>query len=156
MSKLKQVSQGCLLLFVAGCILWGGCTYIPLDFSTVGCEEAVLTPFPDSYGFTILEETTGFEGTLVKNDPNSRIWRLEGVFTFPTKGYTVLEQKIVVRETWPEQVEITVYIRSPKVLSFVCSSNDNMPISAKITADTNAKFRMKMCFRPEPRCGCFE
>ncbi len=156
MSKARQIGQAMMVLGAAVAILWGGCTYVPFSLEGIGCTEAVLTSFSDRYGCSIIEEVNGFQGTLTKKDLNTKTWILEGEFAFPTGGYSVLEPEAAVRETWPEQVEITIYVRTPKLLSFVCSTPAQVPVSAKITAEANAQFTVKVCSRPESRCGCFE
>jgi len=156
MSVLRQFGRGLVLLLLAWVFLEVGCTYVPLDFSTAGCGEATLTPFTDSFGYTLAEETSGFEGTLVKHDVNSRAWDLEGTFHFPTRGYTVGTPEIEILESWPEQVYVRIPIWSPKVITFVCNSDTEVPVNATIAAAANAEFKVLVCSRPEPRCGSSE
>ena len=156
MSKIKQMSQGGLLLFTAGLLLWGGCTFIPVELDGLGCDVVTLTPVPDRYGFAIQEEDLFFTGTIFKSDLDSQNWHLDGEFNFPTKGYSVLEPKVEVLPTWPQQVNITLSVRSPKLLSCVCSSDMKVPVSVKIKAATNAEFTMEICSLPESRCGWYE
>ena len=113
MSKIKQMSQGSLLLFAAGILLWGGCTFVPVDLEELGCDMVTLMPIPDQYGFSIQEPDLYFTGTISKNDLDSQNWLLEWEFNFPTKGYTVMVTDVVRRETWALQVEITIQVRSP-------------------------------------------
>lgn len=152
MPKIKQFVLGGVLLLVAW-ILTGGCTYIPFDYTTAGCVDLTAVPIPGQFGFQFTDETIGFEGTVIKSDPNSGTWKLEGVFNFPTQGYTVGEPDIEVLGTWPQQVVISIPFWSPKVISWVCNSDTEFPISANISAATNAEFAMQICNRPEPRCG---
>lgn len=156
MLVLKRLVNGMALLLLAWVLLEAGCTYVPFDFNTVGCGEAILTRFNDSFGYTLEEETSGFEGTLIKRDVNSRAWDLEGTFHFPTRGYTVGEPEIEIVAAWPEQVYIRIPIWSPKIISFVCNSDTEIPVKATIAAAANAEFKVLICSRPEPRCGSSE
>lgn len=156
MSMFRQLGRSIILLLLAWVLLEVGCTYVPFDFSTTGCSEATLMPFADAFGYTLAEESSGFEGTIVKHDVNSRAWDLEGNFSFPSRGYTVGTPEIEIVESWPEQVYIRIPIWSPKVLSFVCNSDTDIPVDATISAATNAEFKVLICSRPEPRCGSSE
>ena len=57
-----------------------------------------------------------FEGTLHTNGPEMiavPVWRLTGTFTFPTGGYRLLEPEILVAESYPEQVTVTLGYVAP-------------------------------------------
>jgi hypothetical protein len=155
-SKINRFIGGGALFLVAWLMLFGGCTYIPFDYTGAGCVELTAVPIPGQFGFQFSDETLGFEGTVIKGDPNSETWKVDGVFNFPTRGYTVGEPDIEVLGTWPQEVFISIPFWSPKVISWVCNADTEIPVSAKISAATNAQFTITICNRPEPRCGSEE
>lgn len=142
------------LFLVAGFLLYGGCTFVPFDYSDAGCVSLEGIPLSDQIGLRFRDVESNFEGTVVRRSFDSNQWTLEGNFSFPTQGYTVGEPSIIVRESWPEQVLITITFWSPKVISWVSSCNSDMPVTASFNAAPNAQITLSICNRPEPRCGC--
>lgn len=69
------------------------------------------------------------------------VWSLQGAFTFGTDAHRVLEPKVTVSKSKPEQVEIllTVVPPSEEVAGITIT---RAPISASITASPQAKFRV--------------
>ncbi len=69
------------------------------------------------------------------------VWSLQGAFTFGTDAHRVLDPKVTVSKSKPEQVEIllTVVPPSEEVASITIT---RVPVSASITASPQAKFRV--------------
>ena len=102
-----------------------------------------MTPFSGRFGYG-LSGAFGFEGSLTKNQLSDQAWRMEGSFTFPTGGYTVETPVILVEESYPEQVSVTIKVNPPAPDAIVTQVVTVVPVTADITASNQALFNIRI------------
>lgn len=123
-------------------------------FSGCPCDPPVrgeLTPFSGRFGYFV-EGPWGFEGALTKENLGDAAWILEGTFQFPTSGYIVFPTKVLVLESYPEQVHITFQVMPPSPNQMVLQVITEVSIApVTIAASDEATFDVRfqtLCFIP--------
>lgn len=102
-------------------------------------EEITFTQSSDGLRYT-LEGPYDLVGTLSKSTAEDLTWELEAVLTVPTGGYTVSAPDIVIRESFPEQVVVNIYVETPSPGEAVAQVVGFIPVEAEISASTDASF----------------
>jgi hypothetical protein len=131
---------GVTLSALAGC---------PCGTQTLPVE---LTPFSGVFGYR-LDGPYGFEGRLTKDSLDDADWVLEGTFYFPDSCYTVLGPQIIVRESFPEQVDVTMRVMLPRPDLGCLTVITEVPVSYRIRASNQAQFQIAVkeyCWSPTP------
>lgn len=118
--------------------------------ATAGCPcpchnnaNVEMTPFSGRFGYG-LEGPHDFVGALTKEALTDANWSLEGEFTFPTGGYTVGEPEVMIAESYPEQVRVTIEVTPPAPGTIVTQVVTKVPVSAQIPASNEATFRIEV------------
>jgi len=114
-----------------------GCFCVPIQ------APAIIEPLDTGLGYTI-EGSYNFEGVLFKENESDPKWKLEGSFVFNTGGYTVAEPEVVVMESFPEQVAITLTVTPPPFGAIVTQALTEVAVSAEIYASNEADFTVKI------------
>jgi len=104
-------------------------------------EPVQMLPFSGRFGYG-LSGAFSFTGTLTKQALTEPAWYLEGTFTFPTGGYAVGEPNIIVAESYPEQVSVTLGITAPPPDAMVTQVITQASISADIAVANGATFKI--------------
>ena len=111
-----------------------------------------LTPFSGVYGYK-LDGPYGFEGRLTKENLDDADWVLEGTFYLPDSCYAVLGPDIRVRESNPDQVDVTMRVMLPPPDVACLQVITEVPVSYRITASNEADFDIvvkEYCWSPTP------
>jgi hypothetical protein len=102
-----------------------------------------MVPFSGRFGYG-LSGPYGFLGSLTNYQLTDQAWRLDGSFVFPTGGYTVDEPVILVAESYPEQVSVTLRVTPPAPDAIVTQAVSVVPVTADITASNEARFNIRV------------
>ena len=132
-----------LSLSVCAALFCGGCPRCDCDTGDGNAANVQMTPFSGRFGYG-LSGPFGFLGTLTKEQITDEAWRLEGNFAFPTGGYTVGTPVILVAESYPEQVSVTIPVTAPAPGSIVTQAISVVPVTADITASNGARFSIRI------------
>ncbi len=132
----------CLAMLLAALFL-GGCPRCDCAQGETGNTNVQLTALSGRFGYG-LSGPYGFEGSLTKNQLADAAWRLEASFSFPTGGYTVDTPIILVAESFPEQVSVTIKVTPPAPGTIVTQAVTEMPVTADITASNAAVFNIRI------------
>ncbi len=132
----------CLALLLAA-LFMGGCPRCDCGLGEAGNTNVQLTPFSGRFGYG-LSGPYGFEGALTKNQLSDAAWRLEASFSFPTGGYTVDTPIILVAESYPEQVSVSIKVTPPAPGTIVTQAVTEVPVTADITASNGALFNIRV------------
>jgi hypothetical protein len=120
-----------------------GCPRCDCGKGELATANVQLTPFSGRFGYG-LSGPYGFEGSLAKNQLSDAAWRLEASFTFPTGGYTVDAPVILVAESYPEQVSVSINVTPPAPGAIVTQVVTEVPVTADITASNGALFNIRV------------
>jgi hypothetical protein len=136
------------LLFRAGLALLvvlvaGGCPPKDCGQGNETTTDVTMTPFSGRFGYG-LSGPIGFVGTLTKDQLTDPAWHLEGSFSVPTGGYAVEAPEIIVAESYPEQVSVTLRVTVPAPDAIVTQMAGVIPVAADITASNEAKFTIQI------------
>ena len=115
--------------------------------SLCGCptiaRDVTLTPFAEGLGFTI-SGPYGLEGTLTKDEASGGNWVLDAWFAFPSAGYEVGEVEVVVGESYPEQVWITIPVSAPGPGCGCAAVITVVPVQTTIQVSDGASFSIEV------------
>lgn len=123
-----------LTVFLAGASL-SGCFCVPVT------ATAVVEPIPGELGYTVTG-SYDLEGTITKDSPSDPDWTFDGSFVFTTGGYSVAEPEVVVMESFPEQVRITLPVTPPPPGAIVTQALEEVFVAASIYASNEAQFEV--------------
>ncbi len=135
-------SSLCLAL-LSTTLLLGGCPPCDCGKGEETTGNVQLTALSGRFGYA-LSGPYGFQGTLTKNRLSDAAWRLDASFAFPTEGYTVNPPVILVAESYPEQVSVTIKITPPPSYAIVIRKVTEVPVHADITASNGALFNIRV------------
>jgi hypothetical protein len=121
-----------LLLALAGCP-----GMVRVMTAEVTLWERTETEAVD-YGFSGRYDLSG---TLVWTADTGE-WEMEGSFTFPTGGYSVLPADILVAESFPEQVFITLKVLQPAPGAITTQALEEQAFSRTFQASSEARITM--------------
>ncbi len=130
---MRIISSAVVATLLGAGLLLSGC---PCSETTV-----TLTQLSGRFGYCF-EGPYGLQGTITKTNLNDPEWLLEGMFVFPTSGYTVDPPEIAIAESFPEQVSIRLRIFAPPPGSAVLQVVTEVPFSTAINASNQATFNM--------------
>ena len=99
-------------------------------------DEADSTPTDTGYSFS------GIYDLAATLDRTQEGWVLDGSFTFPTSGYTVIGPEIVVLESFPEQVIIEFTVIPPAPDEIVLQVITMETFNATIDVSDQATFTL--------------
>jgi hypothetical protein len=132
----------CLVLLTATLFL-GGCPPCDCGKGEESTGNVQLTPLSGRFGYG-LSGPYGLQGTLTKNRLSDAAWRLEASFSFPTEGFTVATPVVLVAESFPEQVTVTLKVTPPPSYAIVLRKVTEVPVSTDITASNSALFNIRV------------
>lgn len=137
---MRNISLSLIVLCAAAAVL-AGC---PCGGQAL---PVTVTPLEGGAGYA-LEGPYDFEGTLT---PSGGEWQFEGTFAFTSSGYTVLGPDIQVRESFPEQVTVTLRVMVPRPGAVLLPVITEVPVSYRIAASSEATFTAEVreyCWSP--------
>ena len=102
-----------------------------------------LSPFSGRFGF-YMEGPYNFVGDLTKENLTDPAWRLSGMFTFNTSGFTVSQPIVSIAESYPEQVSITLAVNRPAPETVVLPVSTQISVTASILASDQAIFTVRL------------
>jgi len=114
---------------VVGMVAFAGCFCIDITTPTV------MRLLDNGTGYTV-EGSYNFEGTLTYS--NGR-WNLAGSFVFNTGGYAVAEPDIIIMESFPEQVIVTLTVTPPPPGAIVTQVITEVPVAAQFDVSEEAE-----------------
>ncbi len=119
-----------------------------------GCvdEPVRMMPFSGRFGYG-LAGAFGFTGSLTKQALTDPAWLLEGTFTFPTGGYAVALQEILIAESYPEQVSVTIVVTPPPPNVPVPQVITQASVTAEIAVANGATFKIRTLTCPPGEIG---
>ncbi|NLN92072.1 MAG: hypothetical protein GX130_02025 [Candidatus Hydrogenedens sp.] len=133
-----------LMMFSLTAILLTGCHIVSAsDWDTKG-ENIPLTPLEDGTGYSLYSSVYGLQGTLTKKPDSKEPWKLEGKISLPSSGYNLKEPEILVAESYPEQVSITLTVVPPPRGTIVLPAFFWYSFEAEIQASAEAQFSVKL------------
>ena len=143
MSMHVSFRTGICAVMLLAALSVSGCPHCDCGQGDITGGNVLLTPFSGRFGYG-LSGAFGFEGSLTKNQLSDQAWRMEGTFTFPTGGYTVETPVILVAESYPEQVSVTIKVNPPAPDVLVAQMVTVVPVTADITASNLALFKIRI------------
>lgn len=118
---------------LAPTVLLAGC---PCDFTV----PALLLPLPNAagYGFSGLWD---LRGSITRGEGNAP-WAVHWEITFPTGGYEIEVEDVLIAESFPEQVRIIFRVTPPPPGSIVTQAIVTEEGDFTVQVDTNATFKV--------------
>jgi hypothetical protein len=128
-----------LIVMLVPALLFSGC---PCDFSV----PALVLPLPGNagYGFSGLWE---LRGSITRGEGGAP-WAVHWEITFPTGGYAVEVEDVLIAESFPEQVRIIFRVTPPPPGSIVTQAIVTEEGDFTVDVDANATFKV------EVKTGC--